>query len=65
MDYKTNCYGQSSKKQKKSKKSAMQMVLYSSNSGNKLHKYMLNLNTTTLRVLKKKQERQHDELTEI
>lgn len=43
----------------------MQMVLYSSNSGNKLHKYMLNLNTTTLRVLKKKQERQHDELTEI
>lgn len=43
----------------------MQMVLHSSNSGTKLDKYILNLYNTIIKVLKKKQERQHDELTEI
>lgn len=58
---KTNCHGRSSKKL--SKKSAMQMVLHGSSSGNKSVKYILNLNIAILRVLKKKQEKQHDELT--
>lgn len=43
----------------------MQMVLHSSISGTELDKYILNINNTILRVLKKKQERKYDELTEI
>lgn len=41
------------------------MVLHSSISGTELDKYILNINNTILRVLKKKQERKYDELTEI
>lgn len=43
----------------------MQMVLHSSISGTELDKYILNINNTILRVLKKKQERKYDEFTEI
>lgn len=43
----------------------MQMVLHSSNSEDKLDKYIFILRNTIPKVLIRTQERQHDELTEI
>lgn len=43
----------------------MQMVLHSSNSETKLDKYIFILRNTIPKVLIRKRERQHDELTEI
>lgn len=43
----------------------MQMVLHSSNSRNNSDRYILNLGNTVPRVLKKKQDKDNDELTEM